>query len=191
MTNPFTGLTNVLVQFKVFSGDISTLPSVIRRLDDETPKESDARMKRNEDGEFTVVLRRNGVVGDLVSTRLAEAGLTLVHAYAERRRNQYGGMYGLITFRFATEHEAAKLRQEELATAGCEALMKQLTRRWGEVRFVKFHSEEDEDGTVLIFASPAAQPVQSKVIEDKAAEALGLKLTASVPKRYRTDEKAA
>jgi hypothetical protein len=69
--------------------------------------------------------------------------------------------------------------------------MKQLTRRWGEVRFVKFHSEEDEEGTVLIFASPAAQPVQSKVIEDKAAEALGLKLTASVPKRYRTDEKAA
>lgn len=163
-----------------------------RRLDDETPKESDARMKRNEDGEFTVMLRRNGVVGDLVSTRLAEAGLTLVHAYAERRRNQYGGMYGLITFRFATEHEAAKPRQEELATAGCEALMKQLTRRWGEVRFVKFHSgEEGEDKTTLIFASATPQPIQSKSIEDKAAGALGLKLTASVPKRYRTDEKAA
>jgi hypothetical protein len=137
-------------------------------------------------------MRRNGVVGDLVAARLAEAGLVLVHAYAERRRNQYGGMYGLITFRFGREHESAKPRQQELETTGLEALMKQLTRRWGEVRFVKFHSEEEgEDKTSLVFASATPQPIQSKVIEDEAAQSLGLKLTASVPKRYRTDEKVA
>jgi hypothetical protein len=183
--NPFAGLDSILVQFKVSSGDISCLPKVVRHLDDETDDEAEDRLERNENGKFAVLMRKNGVVGGLVTERLAEAGLKLVHVYAQRRRKRTG-FYGLITFKFSTEHETAKPRQEELAAAGQEALLKQLARRWGEVRLVEFH-DKAEPFTVLVFASPAAQPIQSRVIEDEDAAAAGITLTASVPKHRRGD----
>lgn len=184
-SNPFLGLGSILVQFKVQSGDISCLPKVVRHLDDETDDEAEDRLERNENGKFEVLMQRNGVVGGLVAERLAEAGLKLVHVYAQRRRKR-SGFYGLITFKFALEHEAAKPRQEELASSGADALMKQLTRRWGEVRFVRFEGDE-EDRTVLFFSSPAAVPIQSRIVKDDDAEAAGLTLTASVPKHRRGD----
>jgi hypothetical protein len=175
----------LLLQFK---SKVPPNSGLIRELDDETIKESDARKARSKEGKPP---ERNfghtGVIPKEVLHIIEAEGLKLEDATYQRRLSiapdRTFTRHVLTTFKYSKNPKNTAKRQKELDTLGPKVIQNLCDQRWERGLVTSF---PDTPGLQsYLFVAKAEEPKNPMDIKDEAAAGFGMVVTRRSPEERK------
>ncbi|MBU6321748.1 MAG: hypothetical protein KGI78_02860 [Patescibacteria group bacterium] len=175
-----------LVQFRI-PGTAAPPDGVIDLGMESYEASADRRETHSREEPLTTLLSRDGASLVGVPTRLANAGLVLERAYAERRHtgsteHRASKIYTLITFIF---RKGGTPPEDDALLGSLELLARE---RQNYVKVSEGFNRERVATVHIMGKTPASNAVELKDIEDAEAEAYGILVTRAVRKEDRGAE---